>query len=83
MVRFNPEAAERDRQIRERLFAQLKDAIADTDRLTATRRAELRGQLSTRPGLHRLATGVDGRPRGSAGLVPWHGTGRGVCGAWG
>jgi transposase len=53
VVCFNPEAAERDRQIRERLVAQLKDAIADTDRLTATRRAELRGQLSTRPGLHR------------------------------
>jgi hypothetical protein len=53
VVCFNPEAAERDRQIRERLVAQLEDAIADTDRLTATRRAELRGQLSTRPGLHR------------------------------
>jgi DDE family transposase len=53
VVCFNPEAAERDRQIRQRLVAQLEDAIADTDRLSATKRAELRGQISTKPGLHR------------------------------
>jgi transposase len=53
VVCFNPEAAERDRQVRERLVAQLEEAIAGTDRLSATGRAELRGQLSTRPGLHR------------------------------
>jgi transposase len=53
VVCFNPEAAERDKAIRERLVAQLDEAIAGTDRLTATKRAELRGQLSTKPGLHR------------------------------
>jgi hypothetical protein len=53
VVCFNPEAAERDKSIRERLVAQLEDAIAGTDRLSATKRAELRGQLSTKPGLHR------------------------------
>src|SRR3954467_11241407 len=53
VVCFNPEAADRDRQVRERLVASLAEAIAGTDRLTATKRAELRGQLSTKPGLHR------------------------------
>jgi hypothetical protein len=53
VVCFNPEAADRDRQVRERLVARLEDAIAGSDRLSATKRAELRGQLSTRPGLHR------------------------------
>jgi Transposase DDE domain len=53
VVCFNPEAADRDRQVRERLVAQLQEAIAATDKLTATKRAELRGQLSTKPGLHR------------------------------
>jgi hypothetical protein len=53
VVCFNPEAADRDRQVRERLVARLEDAIAGSDRLSATKRAELRGQLSTKPGLHR------------------------------
>src|SRR3954462_13687717 len=53
VVCFNPEAADRDKTIRERLVASLEEAIAGTDRLTATQRAELRGQLSTKPGLHR------------------------------
>jgi len=53
VVCFNPEAADRDKTIRERLIAQLEEAIAGTDRLSATKRAELRGQLSTKPGLHR------------------------------
>jgi Transposase DDE domain len=54
VVCFNPEAADRDRQVREQLLAQLGELIADTDRLSATKRAELRGQISTRPGLHRF-----------------------------
>src|SRR4051794_27997277 len=53
VVCFNPEAAERDKAVRERLVASLAETIAGTDRLTATKRAELRGQLSTKPGLHR------------------------------
>ena len=54
VVCFNPEAAERDRTVRERLVAQLEELIAGSDRLSATKRAELRGQISTRPGLHRF-----------------------------
>ena len=53
VVCFNPEAAERDKAVRERLVASLEQTIAGTDRLSATKRAELRGQLSTKPGLHR------------------------------
>ena len=53
VVCFNPEAADRDKTIRERLVAALAEAIAGSDKLTATKRAELRGQISTKPGLHR------------------------------
>ena len=49
----NPEAAERDAAVRERLVAQLGEAITGADKLSATKRAELRGVLSTRPGLAR------------------------------
>jgi hypothetical protein len=54
IVCFNPEAAERDRHIRDRLLAQLRELIDDTDRLPAGKRAELRGQISTKPGLNRF-----------------------------
>jgi hypothetical protein len=60
VVCFNPEAAERDKAIRERLLAQLEQLIADTARLSATKRAELRGQLSTKPGLHRYLKATPG-----------------------
>jgi hypothetical protein len=49
----NPEAAERDAKVRERMLAQLGELIKDSDRLTKTRRAELRGVISTKPGLNR------------------------------
>jgi Transposase DDE domain len=49
----NPEAAERDAKVRERMLAQLGELIKDSDRLTTTRRAELRGVISTKPGLNR------------------------------
>ncbi len=49
----NPEAAERDAAIRARLLARLREKIDGTDKLTATRRAELRGVISTKPGLNR------------------------------
>ena len=48
-----PEAARRDAATRARMLAQLEEMIKDTDKLTATRRAELRGVISTRPGLNR------------------------------
>ncbi len=54
VVCHNPEAAERDAAVRANLLAQLDAAIADSDRLSATKRAELRGQISTRPGMARF-----------------------------
>ena len=54
VVCHNPEAADRDAATRERLVARLEAMIAGSDQLSATKRAELRGVLSTRPGLHRF-----------------------------
>jgi hypothetical protein len=53
IICFNPEAAERDTRVRERLVAQLTGLIDGTDKLSATKRAELRGVISTKPGLNR------------------------------
>jgi Transposase DDE domain len=49
----NPEQADRDAAVRTRLLAQLQETIAGTDKLPQTKRAELRGGISTKPGLHR------------------------------
>src|SRR4051812_11819559 len=54
VICHNPEAADRDAAIRQRLLAQLSDLIDGTDRLSATKRAELRGVISTKPGLNRF-----------------------------
>jgi DDE family transposase len=53
VICFNPEAADRDAQVRARMLAQLGELIKDSGKLTATRRAELRGVISTKPGLNR------------------------------
>jgi hypothetical protein len=53
VICHNPAGAERDAAIRARLLARLKDKIDGTDTLTATKRAELRGVISTKPGLNR------------------------------
>ena len=53
VICHNPDGAERDAAIRARLLARLRDKIDGTDKLTATKRAELRGVISTRPGLNR------------------------------
>jgi len=53
VICFNPEAAERDAAVRERVLAQLSELIKDSDKLSATKRAELRGVISTKPGLNR------------------------------
>ncbi len=50
----NPGAAERDAAVRAELITRLEELIAGTDKLTATRRAELRGKISTMPGLNRF-----------------------------
>jgi Transposase DDE domain len=53
VICFNPEAAERDAAVRARMIAQLEDAIKDSDQLSRDKRAELRGVISTKPGLSR------------------------------
>jgi transposase len=54
VICYNPEQADRDAAVRQRLLAQLKETIAGTDKLSATKRAELRGVISTKPGLNRF-----------------------------
>jgi hypothetical protein len=53
VICYNPEAAERDALVRARMLTQLDELIKDSGTLSATRRAELRGVISTRPGLNR------------------------------
>jgi transposase len=53
VICFNPDAAQRDATIRQRMLAQLDEAIAGSDKLSKDKRAELRGVLSTKPGLKR------------------------------
>lgn len=54
VVCHNPEQAQRDKFVRDQLLAQLRDAIAGSDQLTTTARAELAGQLRNHPGLKRF-----------------------------
>ena len=54
VICYNPDAARRDAAVRADLIAKLEHTIAASDQLTATKRAELRGKLSTTPGLHRF-----------------------------
>jgi hypothetical protein len=54
VVAHNPEAAARDRQVRENLIAYLESQIAGSDAWPRTRRDELVGALRTRPALYRL-----------------------------
>jgi hypothetical protein len=53
VICHSPEGAERDAAIRARLTAQLRELIDGTDKLARDKRAELRGVISTRPGLNR------------------------------
>jgi transposase len=53
VICHNPDQADRDAAVRARLLAQLEELIAGTDKLSQTKRAELRGVISTKPGLHR------------------------------
>jgi len=54
VICFNPDAAIRDAAIRAGLIAKLEETIAGSDKLTVTKRAELRGKISTMPGLNRF-----------------------------
>lgn len=53
VICHNRQAAERDAAVRAKMLARLADAIAGSDKLSKTKRAELRGVISTKPGLHR------------------------------
>jgi hypothetical protein len=54
VVCHNPEAADRDAAVRANLVERLAAMIDGSDRLSPTRRAELRGVISTKPGLNRF-----------------------------
>jgi transposase len=53
VICHNPDAAQRDAHIREQLIAQLEELIAGSDSLPVMKRGELRGKISTKPGLQR------------------------------
>ena len=53
IICHNPDEAERDAAVRAWLVAALAEMIDGTDKLSATKRAELRGVISTKPGLNR------------------------------
>jgi Transposase DDE domain len=53
VICFNPDAADRDAQTRTRLVTALKEMIDGSDKLSVTKRAELRGVISTKPGPNR------------------------------
>jgi len=53
VICLNPDEATRDQHVRDELVTRLTDKIAGSDALSATQRAELRGVISTKPGLHR------------------------------
>ena len=54
VVCHNPDAADRDAAVRANLVERLETMIAGSDRLSPTKRAELRGVISTKPGLNRF-----------------------------
>jgi transposase len=54
VICYNPEQAERDRHVRDELVERLAARIDGSDTLHATARAELAGQISTKPGLNRF-----------------------------
>jgi hypothetical protein len=53
VICHSPDGAERDAAIRARMTAQLKELIDGSDALPKDKRAELRGVISTKPGLNR------------------------------
>ena len=53
VICFNPEAAGRDAAVRARMIAHLDEATRGSDQLSRDKRAELRGVISTKPGLNR------------------------------
>lgn len=53
IVCHNPDTATRDAAVRQRMVDRLQAMIEGTDGWSATKRAELRGVISTKPGLNR------------------------------
>ncbi len=53
VICHDPGGAERDAAIRARMLARLKEMTEGTDQLSVTKRAELRGVISAKPGLNR------------------------------
>ena len=53
VICHNPDAALRDAHMRDQLVAQLDELIAGSDTLPVMKRGELRGRISTKPGLNR------------------------------
>jgi transposase len=50
----NPDQAERDKAVRDRVIGQLEDAIAGSDQLSAAERAKLAARLQAKRGLRRF-----------------------------
>jgi hypothetical protein len=59
VVCFNPEAEERDQQVRANLVAYLETQIEGSDEWSKSRRDELAGRLRTTPALWRLVRRLD------------------------
>jgi Transposase DDE domain len=53
VVCFDPEAAGRGAAVRARMTARPEEMISESDQLSRDKRAELRGVISTKPGLNR------------------------------
>jgi hypothetical protein len=54
IICFNPGQAVRDAAVRARMIAALEEMTAGSDELSVTKRAELRGKISTMPGPNRF-----------------------------
>jgi hypothetical protein len=54
IICFNPGQAARDAAVRGKMITALEETIAGSDKLTVTKRAELRGKVSMMPGLNRF-----------------------------
>jgi hypothetical protein len=66
VICYSPQQADRDAVVRERLLAQFEETIAGTDWPPVTKRAKLRGVISTKPGLVRYLRVMPGRLLASA-----------------
>lgn len=60
IICFNPETADRDAAVRAVMVDKLEALIAESDRLSPTKRAELAGKISMMPGLARYLRRTSG-----------------------